>query len=448
MKRKRTTPDKLNLLEIVALGIGGMVGGGIFAVLGLALESAGHSVAIAMALGGVVALLTGYSFAHLGLAFRGDGGSFTYVEHAFDNTAVAGVAGWLLVAGYVGTLALYATAFGAYGAALISGAGNVPWLAQGLGIFVIASFLAINLIGTKTSGRVELAIVGIKLMILILFAAAGATSIDPGHIFPVFNQGAAAPLVAAGLIFVAYEGFELIPNAIEEMENPDTDLKRGLLLAIAITAVLYVAVSLVALGNLTPAEVQRDKEYVLAVAAQPTLGHAGFVLIGLAALMSTASAINATLFGSARLAMVMATDHALPKAFSLRERTKEIPWLSLVVLSALTVAFVLFANLTVISSFASATFLIIFALVNFSAYRLRARIHMNPLMPMGGALLSCAALITLLWHTWQTDRVSLAWIAGVYLAAVLCETIVVLHRGRRPAATARAASADAAERAG
>ena len=153
---------------------------------------------------------------------------------------------------------------------------------------------------------------------------------------PVFNQGLAAPVVAAGLIFVAYEGFELIPNAIQEMRHPETDLKRGLILAILITSAIYVVVSLVALGNLTPEQVAKDQEYVLAVAARPTLGEAGFVLIGIAALMSTASAINATLFGSARLAMVMAAEHALPRVFSMRERTRDVPWVSLVVLSVLT----------------------------------------------------------------------------------------------------------------
>ena len=162
------------------------------------------------------------------------------------------------------------------------------------------------------------------------------------------------------------------------MRNPETDLKRGLILAILITSVIYVVVSLVALGNLTPAEVAKDQEYVLAVAARPTLGQVGFVLIGIAALMSTASAINATLFGSARLAMVMAAEHALPRVFSLRERTREVPWVSLVVLSVLTVAFVLPADLTIISSFASAAFLAIFAAVNFSAWRLRARIRFTP----------------------------------------------------------------------
>jgi amino acid transporter len=127
---------KLNLAEVTAIGIGGMIGGGIFAVLGLAIAQAGHAVPITLAIGGVIALLTGLSYAHLGLALRGDGGSFTYIEHAFAMPGVAAVAGWLLVAGYVGTLALYATAFGAYGATLFVGTGTPGALSGGLAALV------------------------------------------------------------------------------------------------------------------------------------------------------------------------------------------------------------------------------------------------------------------------------------------------------------------------
>ena len=434
MKRAMTTGegDKLNLAEVVAIGIGGMVGGGIFAVLGLAIETAGHAVAIAMGFGGIVALLTGLSYAHLGLAFRDDGGSFTYIEHAFDNTVVAGIAGWLLVAGYVGTLALYSTTFGAYGAATLSGNGGAVWLAPTLAVAVVAAFLGINLFGARTSGQVELIIVGAKLAILVLFAVVGLTTVRADHMLPVFNQGYAAPVVAAGLIFVAYEGFELIPNAVEEMRNPEVNLRRGLILAIIITTAIYIGVSLVALGNLTPEQVAKDQEYVLAVAARPTLGEAGFVLIGIAALMSTASAINATLFGSARLAMVMAAEHALPRVFSLRERTRDVPWVALVVLSMLTAGFLLLADLTVISSFASAVFLTIFLAVNVSAFRLRAQIALHPAVPLAGALFSGAALVILLGYTWAHDRVSLAWIGGFLATAVLLELAVIATRGRRP----------------
>jgi amino acid transporter len=430
----KATAHKLNLAEIVAIGIGGMVGGGIFATLGLAIVTAGHAVAIALCIGGILALLTGYSFAHLGLAFHDDGGSFTYIEHAFDNAAIAaiaGIAGWLLVVGYVGTLALYASTFGAFGAALIHGHGGSPWLAQGLGILVLSAFLAVNLTGAKTSGLVELVIVGIKLAILVLFAAVGIFTIEAGRLLPVFNQGLVAPIAASAVIFVAYEGFELIPNTIKEMDNPRTNLKRGLLLSISITMAIYIAVGFVAAGNLTVAEVVRDKEYVLAVAARPSFGEIGFKFIGIAALLSTASAINATLFGSARLAMTMATEHALPKVFSMHERVRPVPWVALVVLTALTAAFMLLTDLMIIATFASATFLVIFSAVNFSAFRLRAKIGINAITPVLGAAMSAGSLVVLLWYTWNSARVSLAWIVAVYAAAIVLEILLILRRGLR-----------------
>ena len=176
------------------------------------------------------------------------------------------------------------------------------------------------------------------------------------------------------MIFVAYEGFELIPNAVDEMENPRRNLKRALVIAILATTAIYVIVAMVALGNLSSAQIQHDQEYVLAVAARPTMGEFGFVLIGIAALLSTASAINATLFGAARLAMVMASEHALPRLFSLRERTRDVPWVSLLALTAMSLAFALAAPLEIISSFASATFLLIFFAINLSAWRTRRRI--------------------------------------------------------------------------
>jgi len=122
----KSNDEKLGLKEVVAMGVGGMVGGGIFSVLGLAIREAGHAAPVAFALGGVLALLTGHSYAKLGLAFHSDGGSFTYLEHAFKHTNIAGLGGWLLLVGYVGTLALYAYTFGVYGAAMLGdGAGQI-----------------------------------------------------------------------------------------------------------------------------------------------------------------------------------------------------------------------------------------------------------------------------------------------------------------------------------
>ncbi len=427
------TERKLNLAEVTAIGIGGMIGGGIFAVLGLAIAVAGHAVALTLAAGGVIALLTGISYAHLGLAFRGDGGSFTYIERAFAAPAAAGLVGWLLIVGYVGTLALYASAFGDYGAALLKDTG-IAGLPPGLlAALPLGAFLAVNLAGVKITGSVELGIVAVKLAILALFALVGAFGVQMSHFSPLFDRGLLTPLAAVALIFVAYEGFELIPNAIDEMEAPERNLKPAILIAILVTTAIYVTVAVVAQGNLTPAQILQDREYVLAVAAKPRLGQTGFMLISIAALLSTASAINATLFGSARLAMVMANEHALPRIFSMRERIRPIPYVGLLALTAAALAFTLTANLEVISTLASATFLLIFAAVNLAALKLARRIGLRPLLPLAGSILSAASFAILVWHAWSADRASVGWLAGFYGIAILAEAGLVLRRGARRA---------------
>lgn len=171
---------------------------------------------------------------------------------------------------------------------------------------------------------------------------------------------------------------------------------------------------------------------MLAVAARPTLGQAGFVLIGIAALLSTASAINATLFGAARLAMVMASERALPRLFSRRERGGAVPYAALLALTGASAAFTLLAPLPLISSFASATFLLIFAGVNVSAFRLARRIGMARWIPLLGAVLAAASLIVLFVHLAATDRTSLWVVLTVYLIAAVAETGLALRRGPRP----------------
>ncbi len=416
--------ERLTLKEVVAMGVGAMVGGGIFSVLGLAMAEAGHAAPLAFALGGLIALLTGISYAHLGLDFPSDGGSFTYLEHSFAHRNIAGIGGWLLLVGYVGTMALYAYTFGVYGSALLGAQGGAGTAMHHLlESLVMLAFLGVNLYGVKASGTSELLIVTIKVLILGLFALIGLYFVDSDHLRPLFDKGGSGVLMGAALIFVAYEGFELIPNAVNEMQEPTRNLKRGILWSVGITTGIYVLVSLVAVGNLTAEEVRRYGEYALAEAARPFLGHAGFVLIAIAALFSTASAINATLFGTARLGLVMATEKALPKVFGFRRQQNDIPWASLLVITAATLAFVNLADLTIISAFASATFLLVFAAINLSAWRLRRRLQGGSIVALIGLLLSLASLATLMAYLWGSSRESLYWIGVIYLVVVAAELL-------------------------
>ena len=421
--------ERLTLKEVIAMGVGGMVGGGIFSVLGLAMAQAGHAAPIAFGLGGIIAMLTGLSYARLGLAFQSDGGSFTYLERAFHSRNIAGIGGWLLLVGYVGTMALYAYTFGVYGAAMLGGddTASMP-VHHMLESLVLLAFLAINLYGVKASGASELMIVTIKVLILGLFAIIGLFYMQPDHLLPLFDKPVTGIVMGAALIFVAYEGFELIPNAVDEIENPERNLKRGIVWSIAITISIYVTVALVAVGNLTAEEVKKYGEYALAEAARPFLGQGGYLLIGLAALFSTASAINATMFGAARLGKVMATETALPRVFGFQRKQINIPWASLLIITGATLLFVNMANLTIISSFASSTFLLIFAAINLSAWRLRGRIGGNMVGAMTGLLLSLASWATLMAYLWQSSRESLYWIGAIYIFVIGAELLYSQRR--------------------
>ncbi len=410
------------------MGVGGMVGGGIFSVFGLSVSLAGHAAPIAFALGGTIALLTGWSYARLGLSFPSDGGSFTYLEHTFRHPNIAGLGGWLLLVGYIGTLALYSYTFGVYGAVMLGDSDHGSTLQHFLESGILLTFLGVNLYGVKAAGRTEDVIVLVKVIILSLFAIAGLFYIKPDHVLPVFDKGMSGLFMGSALIFVAYEGFELIPNAVNEMEDPQRNLPRAIMLSVGITVVIYILVSLVAVGNLLPDEIMKYKEYALAVAARPFLGHAGFVLIGLGALLSTASAINATLFGTARLGKVMAKERALPYAFSIKERTRDIPWVSLCLISGVTLLFVNLADLTVISAFASSIFLLIFASINFAAFSLRNKIGIRPAAPLVGLLLCLLSWLILCSYLWEHDRHSLLWMAAFYLGTAALEFLFSQRR--------------------
>lgn len=425
--RQTHAQEKLDFKALVAMGVGGMIGGGIFSVLGLSMQQAGHAAPLAFVIGGLIALLTGLSYARLGLRFQSAGGSFTYLEKAFRSQRFAALMGWFLLVGYVGTMALYSYTFGSYGMALLGGGAPNSAAHHLLMSVVLLSFLGINLWGVRASGHTEELIVFIKVVILAGFAVIGFVYLDPEKLVPFFDQGLSGVLLGAALIFVAYEGFELIPNAINDMEDPARDLGRSIITAILITTLVYVTVSIVAVGHLTPAQIQQYGEYALAVAAKPILGKAGFVLIALAALFSTSSAINATLFGTARLSYVMARQKELPPAFTLKSR-RNVPWVALLGITFVTLVFVNVANLQIIAAFASSTFLLLFALVNAAAFKLRHQIGLLGLWPMLGLVGALAAWVMLLIDLYHHQQETLWWLLIFYVAVASVELLFSQRR--------------------
>jgi len=311
VSRKQGSSRSLGLSALVSIGIGGMVGGGIFSVLGLTVQVAGAGAYLSFLVGGAVAALTGLSYARLSVVVRSRGGTAAFLDRAFGRR-IAGPLNLLLWLSYFVMLGLYAVAFGAYLAALLGLDPNGGWrriLASG----VIVCFAAFNLLGARVVGRAEAALVYFKLAVLLVFVVGGLLVVDTARIAPSAFPSLAVIIYAGTLIFLGYEGFELIANASEDARDPERTLPRAYLISIVSVIVLYVLVALVAVGNLTPQTIASERDYVLAAAARPFLGSAGFKLIAVAAVVSTASAINATLYGAAKFTYLMARHGELPE---------------------------------------------------------------------------------------------------------------------------------------
>ena len=397
-----------------------MVGGGIFAVLGLAVEFARGGTPLAFALAGAVALLTAYAYARLSVAYPSRGGTVTFLDRAFGSGALTGSLNVLLWLSYIVMLSLYAQAFGSYGATFLPAA----WQDAGRHILITLVILGItllNLLSANIIGRAELWIVGLKIAILLLFVGAGVAGINGASVAP----GAWSPalqLVAGGMIiFLAYEGFELIANAAEDVRDVARTLPRAYFIAVIGVIALYVAVSLVTVGNLPVDQIIAAKDYALAAAARPFLGQAGFTLIAIAAMLSTTSAINATLYGSARLSYSIASHGQLPRI--LERPVWGEPVAGLLVTAALTLLVANVLDLTSVATLGSAGFLVIFAAVNLANARRARDTHSRAWISFIGCLACLGALAALVWQTAASAPQNLSVLAALIGLAVLIEGV-------------------------
>ena len=420
MSTQERVPPSLGVTALVAIGIGGMVGGGIFSVLGLTVQVAGAGAYVSFVVGGVVAALTGVSYARLSVAVHSRGGTATFLDRAFGLKA-AGPLNLLLWLSYFVMLGLYAVAFGAYLAALLGLDPNGVWR-RILASAVVVCFAGLNLAGARIVGRAESALVYFKLAILLVFCVGGLAFVDTARVSPAAFPSLGDIVYAGTLIFLAYEGFELIANASEDARDPQRTLPRAYLIAIGTVICLYVVVAFVAVGNLAPSRIASERDYVLAAAARPFLGSAGFKLIAIAAVVSTASAINATLYGAAKFTYLMAHDGELPAR--LGQPIWDRPIGGLVATTLGTLVIVNTVNIEGISLMGSAGFLIIFAAVNLAATRLLTNTRRTATAAVAGAIACAGSLGALITYAATHIPTQLGVLGGLLAAAVLGEAFL------------------------
>lgn len=415
--------NQIALKDAISIGIGGMVGGGIFAVLGLAVSLAKGGTPVAFLFAGIIALLTAYSYAKLSKKFPKNGGTVRFVHQQYGNGIFAGGINNLLWVSYIVMLALYASAFGSYAAELfkITGEKAIDVRIYQTSIIIIA--LAINYLSVSLVGRIESVAVVIKLLILVAFIGIGlyGLSMHPENLHQLQPSNWENPflLLSGGMvIFVAYEGFELIANSISDLKNREKNTEKAYFGAVGFVVVLYILIAIVTVGSLPFDKIASAKDYVLAEAAAPTLGQIGFTIITVTALISTFSAINATILGSGRVNYDIAEDQELPRYFCHVFWGKPIGY---VITALLSIILVNLFNLESISTAGSAGFLLIFCLVNYIGFKKHTILQSNKTVHLLASILCLLAFCTLIVQQSQTNVTGVVVALGLILLCFIME---------------------------
>ncbi|MCK4695501.1 MAG: APC family permease [Candidatus Cloacimonetes bacterium] len=425
---KKTKTKGIGVLGATTIGIGGMVGGGIFAVLGTAVGLARGGTPVAFIFAGIIALLTAYSYAKLSARYPSAGGTVVFIDRAFGIDLWTGSLNLILWLSYIVTIALYAAAFGAYGCTFFTAESSL-WLKHvviSVGIILPA---VINLLNADLVSKTETYVVLTKLVLLVIVIVAGAPHVDLSK-FKFSEWPDPLTLIAGGMvIFVAYEGFELIANAGEDVKNPAKTLPRAYYLSVGFVIILYILVAIVTVGSLQPEMISQVKDYALAEAARPALGHIGFVIVAIAALMATFSAINATIYGNARLGYHLAKDGELPDI--LERKTWNRPVSGVLITSILALLLSNLVSLTAIAIMGSAGFLIIFATVNAACIKLAKPVKAKRLICILGFTACIAAIITLFIHTYEDNPHALWVVVFMILFSFIFEILYPKLTGRK-----------------
>ncbi len=412
---------KLGLLEATSIGVGTMIGAGIFSILGVGAQICGRNLPIAFLLAALLAYLIAYSYAKLGSAFVSNAGPIEFVVRGIGDNVLTGSLAILLWLSYVISISLFVKAFGGYFLALIGA--DITYLRLSLvETAVLSIFTALNFFGSKAVGRAEFWIVLIKVSILLFFVVLGVWSVKPENVMPSLDPiDLKNTVYASTVLFLTYMGFGLITNASENIENPEKNVPRAIYLSLAVVALVYVSVSLTALGNLGAEGLVRAKEYALAEAARPFLGQLGFTLVSLGALFSTASAINATLYGGANISYALAKEGKLPRIFERKVwfRAPE----GLYITAVLSLLFALLFDLNGIANLISTVFLVIYVFVLLSHYRLSHITGGNRAFIAFSLMVMLAVLATIMLYQWESNRWSFFTVIGIVCGVILFEIL-------------------------
>ena len=413
-----TSKKPIGFWSAVSMGIGAMVGAGIFALLGEASAISGSAVYISFAIGGTIALFSGYSLGKLGARYPSSGGIIEYLSQAYGTGVFTGTMGIMLYFSAVISISLIAKAFGNYAVTFLSGNQSVELWRHFFTTGIIVLFVLINLRGAKDVAVFETITVAIKFLVLSGLSIAGIVYLNPSLLSPAHYPPGSNILFSLSITFFAFEGFRVITNTAEDMNDPAKTLPRAMMTAILLVMLLYVAISLAVFGNLSAEKIISAKDYALAEAALPIFGHIGFTVIAITALIATASAINANLYAVTNVTYQLAKDGELPVAFGKPiAHSRE----GLLISGILIIVFSLLFNLAEIAAIGSISILLVHAITHIGHLKIISETNASRVLVLLAALFSLTAMILAIIYILRVSDYVVYILVGVVIVAALTE---------------------------
>ena len=426
---------EMRLVDITMIGVGAMIGAGIFVLTGIAAGVAGPALILVFLLNGFVTLFAAAAYAELGSSFHSAGGGYLYVKTGLKDPH-GFMSGWMSWFAYVVACALYALGFGAYLRECLPLIGlanfHLPLLSmeKWMAVAVVLIFCYINYRGASEAGGAGNIVTGGKIVLLAVFVGFGVwITLHRPDWQLTFTQnplpnGIGSLFMAMGLTFIAFEGYEIIAQCSEEVRNPERNVPRAIFLSLIIVVPIYLLVAFAALGAVQPAGMPSwkylglHKETAL-VNVAATFFRGGGVLILIGGLFSTMSALNATIYSSSRVSFAMGRDRNLPAWFGKIHPLRKTPHWSILATGGLSAVMAVTLPIEVVASAANIMFLLLFIQVQAALITLRKKrpdlrrgfkVPLVPLIPIIGILLQLGLAVFLFFYS------PLAWLsAGVWI---------------------------------
>lgn len=278
--KKQNKTGSIGVVGATAIGVGGMMGAGLYTLLGLAANSAGVWLPVSFLIGGIVAAFSVYSYSKLGMKYPDRGGAAKFLLKEFGDGLLAGGMNVFQYIGWIIAMALYATGFAEYACQLL-GKSSSGWLGKAISIGIVIVVVAINIMGSKQVARAQMAIIAFELLILLSFVAVGLTKLHVPTITSSNSGNIVGILSAAGLLYVTYEGFGVVTNAAGSMVNPKKQLPQALFFSLGIVMVIYIVASVVVMMTLGVQCAVANQGHVLATAGKLVLGNWGLFITSL-----------------------------------------------------------------------------------------------------------------------------------------------------------------------